>query len=195
MAIPAKITNFLDKNKIKYEVIKHKTVYTAFDKAATLRVPPKIIGKTLVIKLDPIGKPSASNGTSKNTALVLIPANKNLDKQKLKKIAKTKSIEFVTESSMKKIFEGINSHTKRGQGAKGAKIDKVSRRCGVGVKIGAVPPFGSLWKLQTFVDRGLVQNPKIIVNSGDYNFSLKISPAVLKKIPDLVINNFSVAKK
>ncbi len=158
MAIPKKITNFLDKNKAKYEVLKHRTVYTAFDKATTLRIAPKIIGKTLVVKLD------------KNQVLVLIPANKNLDKQNLKKITKAKSLDFIKEAWMKKNLKGI--------------------------KIGAIPPLGTLWKIPTFADRGLVQNPKIIVNSGDYNFSIKISPVVLKKIiPDLVINNFSVAKK
>ncbi len=157
MSVPQKLIKFLEKNKTKYEIIKHRTVYTAFDKAATLRVPPKIIGKTLVVKLD------------KNQALVLIPANKNLDKQKLKKIAKAKSIDFIKEAWMKKNLKGI--------------------------KIGAVPPFGNLWKLQTFMDRGLVQNPKIIVNSGDYVFSIKISPSVLKKIiKDLVIGNFSKAR-
>ncbi len=158
MAIPQKITKFLDKNKAKYEVLKHKTVYTAFDKAATLRVAPKIIGKTLVVKLD------------KNQALVLIPANKNLDKQKLKKIAKAKSIDFIKEAWMKKNLKGI--------------------------KMGAVPPLGSLWKMPTFIDRGLTRNPKIIVNSGDYNFSIRISPAVLKKIiPNSIINSFSAPKK
>ena len=154
MAIPQKIIKFLDSNKVKYEIIKHRTVYTAFDKAATLRVPPKIIGKTLVIKLE------------KSPALVLIPANKNLDKQKLKKIAKAKSIDFIKEAWMKKNLKGI--------------------------KIGVVPPFGNLWKLQTFLDRGLAQNQKIIINGGDYTFSIKIKAGDMKKlIPDLVMGNFS----
>ena len=154
MPVPKRLIKFLDSSKIKYEIIKHRTVYTAFDKAATLRVMPKIIGKTLVVKLD------------KNPALILIPASKNLDKQKLKKIAKIKSIDFIKEAWMKKNLKGI--------------------------KIGAVPPFGNLWKLQTFVDRGLTQNPKIIVNSGEYTFSIKIKAGDMKKlIPDLVMGNFS----
>jgi len=157
MAIPQKIIKFLDKNKVKYETIKHRTVYTAFDKAATLRVTPKIIGKTLVVKLD------------KNPALVLIPANKNLDKRKLKKIAKTKSIDFIKEAWMKKNLKGI--------------------------KIGAVPPFGNLWKLQTFLDRGLAQNQKIIINGGEYTFSIKIKAGDMKKlIPDLAMGNFSKSR-
>jgi len=157
MPVPQKLIKFLDSNKIKYEVIKHRTVYTAFDKAATLRVPPKIVGKTLVIKLE------------KSPALVLIPANKNLDKQKLKKIAKAKNIDFIKEAWMKKNLKGI--------------------------KIGTVPPFGNLWKLPTFADKGLFRNPKIIINGGEYTFSIKIKAGDMKKIiPDLVMGNFSKSR-
>jgi len=157
MAVSAKLTNLLEKNKIKYELLKHRTVYTAYDKAVTLRSSEKVVGKTLVVKLD------------KNPALVLIPANKNLDKQKLKKAAKTKSVDFIKEAWMKKRLKGV--------------------------KVGAVPPFGNLWKLPTFVDRTLINQSKIIINGGDYNWSIKINPAVFKKIiPDLVIGNFSKKK-
>jgi len=157
MPIPKKLINFLDKSKVKYEILKHKTVFTAFDKAKTLRVKENIIGKTLVVKMD------------KNYALVLVPANKNLDKDKLRKTAKAKSIDFVKEAWIKKNIKGA--------------------------KIGAVPPFGSLWKLPTFVDKSLLLQPKIIVNSGDHKFSLKLLSSVFKKlIPDLVLGQFSKSK-
>ena len=65
-----------------------------------------------------------------------------------------------------------------------------------GVKVGAIPPFGNLWDFSTFVDKSLTLQPKIIVNGGDHNFSIKISPAVFKKlIPDLIIGNFSKFRK
>lgn len=146
--------DFLEKAKVKYEPIRHRTVYTAFDKAKTLKVPQKIIGKTLAVKLD------------NKTALVLVPANKNLDKGKLRKTAKAKKFDFVKEAWMKKNLKGV--------------------------KAGAVPPFGNLWGIPTFIEKSLLQNPKIIVNSGAHNWSIKISPAVLKKIiPDLITGNFS----
>jgi len=158
MPIPKKIINFLKKNKIKYEPIEHRIVYTAFDKAATLKVPQKIVGKTLVVKLD------------KNPAIVLIPANKNLDKEKIKKIAKAKKIDFLKEAWMKKNLKGV--------------------------KLGAIPPFGSLWRLKTFIDRSLINQPKIIINGGSYNWSIKITPANSKKlIPDLVIGSFGKSKR
>ncbi len=157
MPISKKLVNFLDKSKVKYEVLKHKTVYTAFDKAKTLRVKENIIGKTLVVKMD------------KNYALVLVPANKNLDKNKLRKVAKAKSIDFVKEAWMKKNIKGA--------------------------KIGAVPPLGILWKLPTFIDKSLLLQSKIIVNSGDHNFSLKLlSPSFKKLLPDLVSGQFSKSK-
>ncbi|PIR02217.1 MAG: hypothetical protein COY73_00725 [Candidatus Nealsonbacteria bacterium CG_4_10_14_0_8_um_filter_37_14] len=163
MSIPQKVIKFLAKREAKYEPIKHRTVYTAYDKAATLRVPQKIVGKTLVVKL------------GKNLALVLIPANKNLDKDKLKKTAHPlcgypKKVDFVSERIIKNKLKGV--------------------------KVGAVPPFGSLWKITTFADRGLIKNKKIIVSGGDYNWSIKISSNNLKKIvPDLVFGNFGKAKK
>ncbi len=129
--IPQKITTFLEKNKIKYEPVKHRTVYTAYDKAATLKVKPSVIGKTLVLKAD------------KDLVIALLPGNKNLDKNKFKKLAKAKKVDFISETVMKNKFKGI--------------------------KLGAIPPFGELWKLPTFIERGLTETTKIFVNSGDYN--------------------------
>ncbi len=64
------LKTFLDKNKIKYETLGHRTVYTALDKAATLKVKPTMVGKTVIVSLD-----------GKSFALGLIPAKKNLDKK------------------------------------------------------------------------------------------------------------------
>lgn len=164
MLISKKIQRFLDYAKIKYEPIEHRIVYTAFDKAQTLKVHQKIVGKTLVIKFN--------NGY----AIVLIPANKNLDKGKLKKTANNwlkkqniktvKSIDFAKEVWMKKNLKGV--------------------------KVGAVPPFGILWKLPTFIDLSLINQQKIIINSGSCNWSIRINPVYLKKLmPDLVTGKFS----
>lgn len=150
MLIPSKIKNFLDKNKVKYEAIEHKTVFTAFDKATTLRIPQKIVGKTLTLKTD------------KKYVLALIPANKNLDKMKFRKVAKATQIDFAKEAWVKKNLKGV--------------------------KVGAVPPFGILWKLPTFIDRSLMNQTKIIVNGGVWNWSIKITPAAFKKIvPGLIL--------
>jgi prolyl-tRNA editing enzyme YbaK/EbsC (Cys-tRNA(Pro) deacylase) len=183
MPVPKKIINFLEKSKVKYEIIKHRTVYTAFDKAKTLRVAEKIVGKSLIFKMG--GK----------LAIALIGANKNLDLQRIKKLAKIKKLDFVSEKVIKNKFKGM--------------------------KVGAVPPFGNLWTpptrqggelplrgklsppdppasrapIPTFIDRSLIRAKEIILNGGDYNFSIKIkSKELTKLIPDSILGNFSKAR-
>jgi len=166
MPISKKLIKFLDQTK--YEPIEHKVVYTAFDKAQTMGVPEKTIGKTLVMRMN------------KDVALVLIPANKNLDTKKFKRIINTqrkksdqklvKKISFVKESWMKKNLKGI--------------------------EVGATPPFGNLWRLPTFADKSFLKNPKIVLSAGDYDWSIKISSANFRKlIPDLILGSFGKSKK
>jgi len=183
MAVSKKIISFLEKNKVKYEILKHRTVYTAFDKAKTLkrgplaggwrvgRSPEKMVGKTLVLKTD--GK----------LAMVLIPANKNLDLQKFKKLAKALPAACLPDR----------------QGRQVKKIDFASERLiknkFKGVKVGAIPPFGNLWGLRTFIDNSLMREKEIILNGGDYNFSIKLKSKEIKKlVPDSIFGNFGKKK-
>ena len=156
MKIPAKIIKYLGSKKIKYEIINHKTVYTAYDKAATLKVKPNVIGKTLVLKAD------------KELIMVLASGNKNLDLVKLKKLAKAKKLAFISETIIKNKFKGI--------------------------KLGAIPPLGEIYKLPLFIDGGLAKEKNIFVNSGVYEFSFKMPPKVFEKL-GAVLGNFSKTKK
>ncbi|PIP23198.1 MAG: hypothetical protein COX90_02995 [Candidatus Nealsonbacteria bacterium CG_4_10_14_0_2_um_filter_38_17] len=167
MPIPNSILKFLEKNGVRYDTIDHRTVYTAYDKAATLKVRPNIIGKTLVLKVD------------NDLTLVMISGNKNLDKNKLKKAINTwrkktgqklvKKIDFVSERLIKNKFKGV--------------------------KLGTLPPFGNLWGMPTFIDKSLFAHKKIFINSGDYELSLKINSSILKKlIPDLIVGQLSKPK-
>ena len=162
------IQKFLDTNKIKHEVIEHKTVYTAFDKASTLHIKPTEVGKTMVVSFD-----------GKDYALGLIPANKNLDKKKVldafNKLRKKtgqksyKKIDFAKEAWMKKAFLGID--------------------------LGATPPLATLYKLPFFMDNALTKSTKIIVNGGAYETSIKLSPTALIKLNQAIKGSFSMAKK
>lgn len=158
MAVSKKLINFLEKSKVKYRLLEHRTVYTAFDKAKTLKVPEKIIGKTLVLKIDG------------GLAIVLIGADKNLDLVKLKKAAKAKKLDFASEKLIKNRVKGV--------------------------RVGAVPPFGCLWNMPTCADNFLLKQKEIILNSGDYNFSIKLKPEDFRKaMPDLLFGNYSKKKK
>jgi len=182
------LTNFLSKNKIKYELLKHRTVYTALDKAATLKVRPTTVGKTVIVSLD-----------DKDHAIGLIPANKNLDKQKV--LAAFNKLIKKTTIKPSNILENIGRfHSLKNKKRNYKKInfttEKWMKTNIKGVKIGAAPPFGELYKLSFFIDNALVKQSKIIINAGEYELSLKLSPAALIKLNQNILRgNFTIAKK
>lgn len=95
MPISTKLTKFLSQNKVKYEEIKHRQVFTGLDKAATLRVKPNLIAKTIAMK------------SGKDLAMAILAANRNLNKQKFAKASKLKNPDFISEKLMKSKFAGF----------------------------------------------------------------------------------------
>lgn len=155
--IPKKVEGFLSKTGIKCETITHYTVYTAFDKAATLKIKTGAIAKVLVIKID------------RELAMAVIGGDRNLDMDKLAKLAKAKKIDFAKEKIIAETFKGIDP--------------------------GAIPPFAGLWQIRVFCDKKFLESPKIIISAGSYEASLIITPAAFKKTnPEMAIGSFSAAK-
>jgi|AntRauTorckE6833_2_1112554.scaffolds.fasta_scaffold26459_2 prolyl-tRNA editing enzyme YbaK/EbsC (Cys-tRNA(Pro) deacylase) len=167
MSIPKKIINYLDKNEFKYEIVEHKTTYTAWDVSQTKKINPREIVKTLVVKLG-----------SREYALALITSDKNLDKKKLLKIVNAskkksgekcaKKVDFAKEAWMKKNIPG---------------------------SLGAVPPFGGLLKMSIYVDNLVLKNKKLYLGSGDYESSLLMTVAQYIKHEDINKGSFNSAKK
>jgi len=156
MKIPQKLSKFLSTNKIKFEEIKHRQVFTGLDKAATLRVKPNLVAKTLVMR------------SGKDLVMAVLAAHRNLDKKKFAKASKLKNPDFVSERLMKTKFAGF--------------------------KVGALPPFGPIFKIPFLIDRRLLKEILIFVSAGNYETSLKISPKILEKL-GAIKADFSEAKK
>lgn len=163
--ISSQIKGYLDKNKYKYDIIGHRTTYTAWDTAQTEKVKPQEVGKALVIAAD------------KDCIIALLPSNRNLDKKKLLKLANSgrkklglkpyKKIDFAKETWMKKNIPG---------------------------KVGATPPFRGILKLEIFIDSLLAKSKKIYLGSGEYNASIRLSTSQYMKIEKPMKGSFSVKK-
>lgn len=166
MAISRKVLDYLDKNKYKYEIIEHRTTYTAWDTSQTEKVKPQEVAKVLVLMTD------------KDPILAVLPANRNLDKNKLLKIINEdrkkkgekncKKVGFAKEAWMKKNIMG---------------------------KVGATPPFSGLLKAEIYVDSLSAKNKKIYVGSGEYNASIRINVSQYLKNEKPITGSFSIAKK
>lgn len=135
MAIPKQVTNFLDKYGINHEILEHKTVYTAYDAAQTLGEKISDITKTLALKVD------------KKYVLVVLPADRRLDIEKIKKSLNAKKIEIIKEIDIAKVFK---------------------------IKSGKLLPFGTFHKVPVYVDKVLLKSKAIIISSGSHTESLKL---------------------
>lgn len=88
MSLPQKFFTYLEKNKAKYETVKHRVVYTAYDLAETLHLPHGSIVKNLLIK------------TEKGLHLALLSAAHQLDIKKLLNVLKAKKLSILKEKDM-----------------------------------------------------------------------------------------------
>lgn len=78
MSISKNLEKLLKINKIKYEVVEHRKVYTAFDSAETQDIKLGEVAKAVLLK----GK--------KNLYLAVLPAGNNCDFKTLSKLAQDK---------------------------------------------------------------------------------------------------------
>ncbi|MDP2709220.1 MAG: YbaK/EbsC family protein [bacterium] len=99
LKFPQKLAKYLEKTGIKHNVMEHKTVYTAYDAAATMGKKLNEIAKTLLIIAD------------KDYYLVLLPADHNLDFKKLAQVIakatgqKIKVVKIPGEKVMEKLLK------------------------------------------------------------------------------------------
>ena len=96
--VSKKLTEYLKKAKVPFEVVTHKTVYTAYDAAQTLKMKLNEIVKSLMIKVD------------RDYYLVSVPADKNVDFKLLAKAIKmmggtAKKISIPSEKELTKVFK------------------------------------------------------------------------------------------
>jgi prolyl-tRNA editing enzyme YbaK/EbsC (Cys-tRNA(Pro) deacylase) len=83
------LTKFLDKTKVKYNLLKHKVVYTAHDLAQTTKRKLSDIAKVVLVRAD------------KDFVLIVLPAGKYLDLKGIKTALKAKKVSLATEKEIK----------------------------------------------------------------------------------------------
>lgn len=144
MSLPKKFQSFLEKSKISVKPVAHKTVYTAYDLAQTLKIKLNQIAKTVVLKVEP---PVEQDGKKHKHILAILGAHQNLDLGKLKKILKVKKLDLDRENTMAKLFK---------------------------IKPGAITPFSAFHKVPVVIDKGLLKAKEILAGTGSFTDSVKV---------------------
>ena len=160
--IPKKVLNYLEKSGIDHKILEHKTVYTAIDTALTMKKKLAEIAKSLLVKAD------------KDYYLVLLPADYNLDLEKLKKViskAHQKDIKIVK--------------------IPGEKIVENTLK----IKTGALSAFGNLHKVPVIVEKNLEKLKKAVFSAGSFNHSLELAVKDFIKLEKAASGSFGKKKK
>ncbi len=194
--IPKKIIKYLDKQNVKYELVEHKKVYTAYDAAQTLKVKLDSIGKALLVKFN---KPFMSG--NKPYAVVLLGADKNLDLVKFKKVVNNWAVQCNKELRYEKPDKDKRGKVKKRILDIYNKVSKVSipkerdMKEKLKIKPGAISAFGEIYKLPVFIDKAIIKKTKIILPSGSFTESIKMSPKQFIKLEKAMQGSFSKVKK
>lgn len=132
-----KLNDFLKNKKIKYVTITHSPAYTAQDISMLTHIPSDTMAKSVIVSL------------GKDFAMVVIPGNKKIDIESLKKTAHEDEARIASESEFKNQFSDC--------------------------EVGAMPPFGNLYGMKVYVDDGLSSAAEIGFNAGSHSEIMKMS--------------------
>lgn len=133
MALPSNVKKYLDKHGVDYEALAHKTVYTAYDAAQTLQKQLKEIAKTILVEAD------------KTHVLVILPADKKINMDKLKKALGAKSLRIPDEKVMIKVMK---------------------------IQPGTLSSFGKLHNMETVIDKAMLGTKKAVISTGSFTDSV-----------------------
>jgi prolyl-tRNA editing enzyme YbaK/EbsC (Cys-tRNA(Pro) deacylase) len=99
MPVAKKILLHLGKKNVKFDVVEHKKVFTAYDLAQTLGEKLENIAKTLLVEVD---LPSLKK-KGKNYFVVVVPASYRVELNNVKKALKASKVSMAPEKVMAKL--------------------------------------------------------------------------------------------
>lgn len=148
MELFEKIIAFLDENKVEYQLFEHSPVFTSVE-AAVVRQDFSLHqgAKAMILKIERAKLKMQNDGLDANFVMCVLPGDKKIDFKKLKKELEAHDVNLASPEEVERI---------------------------VGVKVGAVSPFGNLSGLKVLLDESIYDNEEIIFNAGDHSKSVKM---------------------
>jgi Ala-tRNA(Pro) deacylase len=98
-------------------------------------------------------------------AMAVLPTTRKIDFESLKKVMNNKNIRLANEDEFKDIFPDC--------------------------EVGAMPPFGNLYKLPVYVAKALAEHKEIAFNAGTHTDVIKISYSDFEKLVKPIVETFS----
>ncbi len=92
MAILRRLKDYLDSQKVRYDVLAHQEAFTATTIAHALHVPGKELAKVVMVKI------------GDRFAMTVLPSTWKVDLKRLKEVFRTSHVQLATEEEFKGLF-------------------------------------------------------------------------------------------
>ena len=138
------VREYLDQRHAKYVTISHQPAYTAQEVAAAAHISGRMMAKTVMVKIDG------------EMAMVVLPADRRVDLEYLKKITRAQTVRLASEEEFKGMFPGC--------------------------EVGAMPPLGELYGLEVYAARELTEDDEIAFNAGTFTEVVKLPYAEFRRL-------------
>jgi len=148
-----KVTEFLDKSSVRYEVSEHAPAFTAQQMAAVEHEPGKYVAKPVIVKAD--GK----------YLMCVLAACYKIDLRALKNQLGAQSVELAEEKEIGQMFDDC--------------------------ELGAEPPFGNLYDMQTIMDQALDKDDHITFQAGTHEKAIRMSMDEYRRLVEPKVLQFS----
>ncbi|MEK7516058.1 MAG: YbaK/EbsC family protein [Patescibacteria group bacterium] len=163
MAVSKKVTRHLEKRGVKFSIVTHRKVYTAYDLAQTLGEDLGKIAKSLLVRVDlPV-----IQRKGKYYFVVVLPASYRVDVLRVRKALKAVRAKLAPEAVMKRL----------------------------GMKPGALVPFGSIYGLGTVMDKSLLRMKEALMGAESLTESLRMRVKDFVKAEQPVVASVGVKGK
>lgn len=149
-----KLTDYLDKNGIKYVIVQHSKAFTAQEVAASAHIPGRQMAKPVMVRVD---------GDLK---MIVLPSTHDLDFDSLKQTLNADDLELASEDEFGDLFEDC--------------------------ELGAMPPFGNLYNVETIVSESLSENGEIAFNAGSHKEVIKMNYSDFEQLVKPIISPVGV---
>ena len=153
MEMPRRLIEYLDDNKVRYEVLQHPEAVSAQRIAQAEHVKGRHHAKVVIVK------------AGDAHLMMVLPADHHIDLEKVEK-AVAKPVSLGKEQEFKSLFPDC--------------------------AIGAMPPFGNLYGLPTYVDQSLAEQDYIVFEAGTHTDAIKMSYRDYEKIVKPKVNDLAI---
>lgn len=92
MPIPRRLQEYLDANRVRYEVLGHREAFTAPEVAHALHVSGKMFAKVVIVKADD------------RFVMVVLPSNWQIDFERLRHVLGARQVRLASEAEFKGLF-------------------------------------------------------------------------------------------